>query len=84
MPFRFSFLRGASLPSTLAAARCRIGLTRSGRVDRNGFYGSPRFWAAAAEAGIRAIYGCEVTLEDGSVLPLLVRTTSGTKSSAGC
>ena len=35
---------------------------------------APGFWTAAEEAGIRAIYGCELTMEDRSVLPLLVQS----------
>lgn len=73
----FSFLRGASLPSALAARACEVGLSALAIVDRDGFYGSPRAWIAAAAAGIRAIYGCELTLEDGAVLPILVRDTNG-------
>ena len=73
----FSFLRGASLPSALAARAVEVGLPGLAVVDRNGFYGSPRFWMAAQECGIRAIYGCELTMEDGSVFPLLVRNTAG-------
>ena len=69
----FSFLRAASLPQTLATRAAEIGLPALALCDRDGFYGCPRFWTAAEAAGIRAIYGCELTMEDGSVLPLLVR-----------
>ena len=73
----FSFLRAASLPSTLAARAAEIGLATLALTDRDGFYASPRLWTAAEEAGIRAIYGCELTLEDRSVLPLLVQSADG-------
>ena len=76
----FSFLRAASLPNALAARAAEVGLSSLAVVDRDGFYGSPRFWIAAEQAGIRAIYGCELTMEDGSVLPLLVRHAAGYQS----
>ena len=73
----FSFLRAASLPNALAERAAGIGLSSLALLDRDGFYGSPRFWQAAEQAGVRAIYGCELTMEDGSVLPLLVRDATG-------
>ena len=76
----FSFLRAASLPHTLATRAAEVGLSSLAVVDRDGFYASPRFWQAAEQTGIRAIYGCELTMEDGSVLSLLVRNTVGYQS----
>ncbi len=76
----FSFLRAASLPHVLAARAAEMELCSLALLDRDGFYGSPRFWQAAEQAGIRAIYGCELTMEDGSVLPVLVRHASGYQS----
>ncbi len=46
-------------------------------LDRDGVYGAPRFYANANEQGIRPIVGAEVTLADGSVLPLLVQNPTG-------
>ena len=46
-------------------------------TDRDGVYGSARAHAEARDLGLRAIVGAEVTLEDGAVLPLLVRSRSG-------
>ncbi len=46
-------------------------------LDRNGVYGSQRFSAAAREKGVRPIVGCELTMEDGSVLPVLVKSKAG-------
>ncbi len=76
----FSFLCAASLPNTLAARAAEVGLSSLAITDRDGFYASPRLWLAAEQTGIRAIYGCELTMEDGSVLPLLVRNTQGYQS----
>ncbi len=76
----FSFLRAASLPNALAARAAEVGLASLALLDRDGFYGSPRFWQAAERSGVRAIYGCELTMEDGSVLPVLVRDADGYQS----
>src|SRR2546430_17320955 len=46
-------------------------------VDRDGLYGAPRFHRAATAAGLTPIIGSEVTLEDGSRLPLLVEDRTG-------
>lgn len=45
--------------------------------DRDGVYGTARVHHAAREIGLRAITGAELTLEDGTVLPVLVRTREG-------
>ncbi len=76
----FSFLRAASLPNALAVRAAEVGLASLALLDRDGFYGSPRFWQAAERCNIRAIYGCELTMEDGSVLPILVRDAGGYQS----
>lgn len=73
----FSFLRGASLPEQLAEVAAQLGLPALGLCDRNGVYGAPRFSAAAREQGIRPIIGAELTLEDGSVLPVLMENRAG-------
>jgi error-prone DNA polymerase len=73
----FSFLRGASLPEHLAEAAAKQGLAAMAVCDRNGVYGAPRFYTAANEQGLRAIVGSELTLEDGSVLPVLVVNRAG-------
>jgi len=73
----FSFLRGASLPEQLAETAAQRGLPAMALCDRDGVYGAPRFFAAAREAGVRPIIGAELTLEDGSILPVLVATRPG-------
>lgn len=73
----FSFLRGASPPEALAEAAARLGLPAVALCDRDGVYGAPRFFGAARRRGVRAIVGAEVTLADGSVLPLLVESQAG-------
>src|ERR1700745_1844935 len=46
-------------------------------LDRNGVYGAQRFSVAAREHGVRPIVGAELTMEDGSVLPGLVKDRRG-------
>jgi error-prone DNA polymerase len=73
----FSFLRGASNPEDVVAAGARHELPAVAFTERNGLYSSVRAHLAAREQGLRAIVGAEVTLEDGSALPLLVETQAG-------
>jgi error-prone DNA polymerase len=73
----FSFLRGASQPEHLAEIAAKQGLSALALCDRNGVYGAPRLYAAAKEHGLRPIVGSELTLEDGSVLPVLVMNRTG-------
>lgn len=60
----FSFLQGASLPETLVAVASTVGLPAMALLDRDGFYGSPRFHIAAQKAGMRAHVGVELTVVD--------------------
>src|SRR5207253_186246 len=40
-------------------------------------YGAQRFSVAAREQNVRPIIGCELSMEDGSVLPVLVENRTG-------
>ncbi|HYC71161.1 MAG TPA: error-prone DNA polymerase [Opitutaceae bacterium] len=73
----FSFLRGASGPEQLAEKAAALGLPALALLDRDGVYGAPRLYAAAREHGVRPLVGAEVTLADGSALPLLVQDRAG-------
>ncbi len=73
----FSFLQGASFPEHLAERAGAQGLPALALLDRNGVYGAQRFSVAAREQGVRPIVGAELTMEDGSVLPLLVKSRTG-------
>src|SRR6267143_1095184 len=73
----FSFLRGASLPEQLAARAAELNYPAMALCDRDGVYGAPRFFAANREKGIRSIIGAELTMEDGSILPVLVESRRG-------
>src|SRR5215510_3480161 len=63
----FSFLEGASLPEELIQAAHQFGMPAMALLDRNGFYGSPRFHLAGKKNDIRAHIGAELTtiLEPG-------------------
>ena len=73
----FSFLRGASSPRELIEAAATLDLPAVALCDRDGLYGMPRFTADAKVAGVQPIVGCELTMADGAVLPVLVENRCG-------
>src|SRR5438045_9724400 len=73
----FTFLEGAEQPETLVAEAARLDMPALALVDRDGVYGAPRFYRAAVAAGVKPIVGSEITLMDGSRLPLLVEDREG-------
>jgi error-prone DNA polymerase len=74
----FSFLDGASLPEDLADRAAALELPAVALVDTNGVYAAPRFYKAARQAGIKAVVGAEVALEDSPArLTLLVGSRAG-------
>jgi error-prone DNA polymerase len=76
----FSFLRGASFPEQLAETAAELELPAMALLDRNGVYGAQRFSVAAREQNVRPIVGSELSMEDGSVLPVLVQNRTGYKN----
>jgi error-prone DNA polymerase len=73
----FSFLRGASQPEVLADRTGELDIPGVALCDRDGFYGSVRFHQRAQENGFRAVVGTELSMEDGTVLPVLIRNRNG-------
>src|SRR5213595_3459424 len=73
----FSFLRGGSFPEQLAETAAELKMPAMALLDRTGVYGSQRFSVAAREHGVRPITGAELTMEDGTVLPVLVKDRRG-------
>ena len=73
----FSFLEGASLPEELATRAAELNYPAMALLDRDGFYGSPRFHLAAQKTGIRAHIGAEITCTDGFQYPLLAENRTG-------
>ena len=76
----FSFLRGGSFPEQLAEVASELEMPAMALLDRNGVYGAQRFSVAAHEHGVRPIIGCELLMEDGSILPVLVEDRTGYKN----
>lgn len=73
----FSFLRGASLPESMAARAAELGLPAIALCDRMGVYGAPRLRSSARERGVQPLVGAELVLEGGAVLPVLAATRAG-------
>jgi error-prone DNA polymerase len=73
----FSFLEGAEHPEAFAAEAARLDMPAIALVDRDGVYGAARLARAAVTAGVKPIVGSELTLADGSRLPLLVEDREG-------
>src|SRR5437868_884404 len=76
----FSFLRGASFPEQLAETAAELEMPAMALLDRHGVYGAQRFSVAAREQNVRPIVGCELSMEDGSILPVLVENHTGYKN----
>lgn len=73
----FSFLDGAAHPEQLIERAAELGYQSLALTDHNGLYGVVQFSQAAKEAGLKPIFGSEVTLADGSHLTLLVKDAAG-------
>jgi error-prone DNA polymerase len=67
----FSFLSSGSLPEDFAARAAELGIGAVGLLDRDTVSGAVRFHLEAKDQGIRAIIGSEITMDDGSLLPLV-------------
>src|SRR5947207_14169848 len=76
----FSFLRGASFPEQLGESGAELAMPAMALLDRNGVYGAQRFSVAAREHNVRPIIGCELSMEDGTILPVLVASRTGYKN----
>lgn len=73
----FSFLAGSSSPEEIVEACADLGLPALAMLDRDNISSAVRFHKAAREKGIKAHIGAEITLEDGSALPLIAETREG-------
>jgi error-prone DNA polymerase len=76
----FSFLRGGSFPEQLAEVAAELEMPAIALCDRNGVYGAQRFSSAAREHNVRPIIGAELSMEDGTILPVLVENRTGYKN----
>ena len=73
----FSFLEGASVPEELVGLCAEYQMPAMALLDRNGFYGSPRFHLAARKESVRAHIGAEVMSPQGWRYALLVESRTG-------
>ena len=73
----FSFLSSGSQPQRLAARAAELGMPAAALIDRDTVAGAVRFHFEAREHGIKPIIGAEITMEDGSVLPLVPMNLKG-------
>jgi error-prone DNA polymerase len=73
----FSFLEGASLPERLAIYCAQREIGAMALLDRDGFYGSPRFHLAAEPLRIKAHVGSEISIAGGGSYPILVQSQTG-------
>jgi error-prone DNA polymerase len=65
------------LPEQLAEVAAELEMPALALLDRNGVYGAQRFSVTAREQKVRPIIGAELTMEDGSLLPVLVASRLG-------
>jgi error-prone DNA polymerase len=73
----FSFLSSGSQPQRLAERAAELGVSTVALLDRDTVAGAVRFHFEARELGIKPIIGSEITMEDGSLLPLVPITLAG-------
>jgi error-prone DNA polymerase len=73
----FSFLSSGSLPEEYAAGAAEYGMPAIALIDRDTVSGVVRFHMTAKELGIKAIVGAEITMDDGSLLPLIPLNMNG-------
>src|SRR5437879_542728 len=78
----FSFLDGAAHPEELVMLAAERGMPALALTDHGGLYGMVRHDTAARRAGVKPIFGCELTVEalpgvDTPEPPLLTDTRVG-------
>ncbi|WP_311357901.1 error-prone DNA polymerase [Actinomyces oris] len=73
----YSFLDGANEPDDLAAAAVELGLEALALTDHDGVPGIVKHAQAGRTHGLPTIHGTELTLADGSHLPVLARNPVG-------
>ncbi|HXP36103.1 MAG TPA: error-prone DNA polymerase, partial [Chthoniobacterales bacterium] len=73
-------LRGGSFPEQIAEVAAELEMSAMALLDRDGVYGAQRFSVAAREHNVRPIIGAELSMEDFSILPVLVENRTGYKN----
>ncbi len=73
----FSFLSSGSQPQRLASRAAELGISHVALLDRDTLAGAVRFHFEARKHNITPIVGSEITMEDGSLLPLVPLNRAG-------
>ncbi|MBK9765816.1 MAG: PHP domain-containing protein [Chloracidobacterium sp.] len=73
----FSFLSSGSLPEDIAVRSGELDMPAIGMMDRDTVSGAVRLHFEAKEQGVRAMIGSEITMDDGSLLPLMPLDLTG-------
>lgn len=73
----FSFLSSGSQPQRLASRAAELGIGSVALLDRDTVAGAVRFHFEAKEHGLKPIIGAEITMDDGSLLPLVPLNRKG-------
>ena len=73
----FSFLSSGSQPQSLAKRAAELGMPGAALIDRDTVAGAVRFHFEAKAQGIKPMIGAEITIDDGSLLPLVPLTLKG-------
>jgi len=73
----FSFLSSGSQPQRLASRAAELGISHVALLDRDTLAGAVRFHFEARERNITPIVGSEITMEDGTLLPLVPLNRAG-------
>ena len=73
----YSFLDGANEPDDLASAAVELGLEALALTDHDGVPGIVKHAQAGRAHGLPTVHGTELTLADGSHLPVLARSPIG-------
>ena len=73
----FSFLSSGSQPQRLAWRASDLGIPTVALLDRDTVAGAVRFHFEAKAQGVRPIVGAEITMDDGSLLPLVPLNIEG-------
>lgn len=76
----FSFLSSGSQPQRLAAGAAELGMSSIALLDRDTVAGAVRFHFEAKRHGVKPIIGAEITMDDGSALPLVPLNLAGYRS----
>src|SRR2546429_738 len=72
-----SFLSSGSKPQRLAPRAAELGMPGAALIDRDTVPGPVRFHFECLAHKINPIIGSEITMEDGSLLPLVPMNLSG-------